>query len=332
MPAARTPPPPPATLYAPAPQLEGKPPWKIEYLMVDPEIAGDWLTNSGHDDDFRNRPLNHADVGRTAQVMQRGGFVHYLPNGPICFDEKGILLNGKTRLSAVVESGATIGFIVFRGVPRWMFPYMDTGRLKTVKDVLYASHKMDKAGVIAAMKKVIRYEEFLADIRPASGWRHWQKIRDQAADLERIYTQREGLVDYYGSALAIRRGCKLTPTALMLFNFYQWHAWPQGRNELLEFLEALREGSNLKRGSAALSLRNFGRDEYCPTEGRMEIHLILLFRHFGAFAKDESIPRASWAYGQDMLPPFHPDGPAAAKKALRAALTPLHQVTQHRPT
>ncbi len=322
MPADRTSP--PATLYAPAPQIAGTPQWTIEYTMVDPETASKWLTDSSEDENFRNRPLNQADLRRTAQVMKRGGFVHYLPNGPVCFDETGILLNGKTRLTAVVESGVTVGFIVFHGVPRWMFPYMDTGRIKTAKDVLHASYKMDKAGIIAAMKKVIRYEEFLAGIRDETGWRHWQKVRDQLADLERIYDLREDLADYYGTALAVRRGCKLAPTALMLFNFYQWHAWPQGRDTLEAFLDGLREGSNLRRGSAALSLRNFGRDEYSPAEGRAEIHLMLLFRHFGAFAKNESLPRVIWAYGQPMLPPYHPDGPAAAKKALRAALTPLN--------
>jgi hypothetical protein len=313
----------PTTLYAPAMQVDGTPDWTIEYVMVDPGTAHKWLAESGEDEEFRNRPLNKADLGRTVQVMLRDGFVHYLPNGPICFDEDGILLNGKTRLTAVAESGKPAGFIVFHGVPRWMFPYMDTGRLKTARDMLYANDTIDKTAVIAAMKKVVQYEEVLAGIRPEIGWRYWAKERHQLADLERVYGLREELADYYGTAMAVRKGCKLLPTALMLFQFYQWHGWPKGRDKLGEYLEALREGSNLKRGSAALSLRNFGRDEYCPTEAKAEIQLILLFRHFRAFAEDETLPRVTWAFGHPMPAPYHPDGPVAAKKALRAALPPL---------
>lgn len=322
------------SLYTPAPQLPGLPTWQVDNVWVDPATAEKWLTESGQDDEFRNRRLNRADVDRTAHIMRRGGFVNFLPNGPICFDETGVLLNGQTRLTAIVESGHTAGFIIFRGVPRWMFPYMDTGRLKTPRDVLYANYKVDKAAVIAAMKKVIRYEEVLAGIRPPIGWRYWSKEHDQPADLEHVYQLRESMADYYGNALAVRgggrgkrAGCKLVPTALMLFQFYQWHAWPKGRDLLDQFLESLRDGSNLSSGSPALSLRNFGRDEYCPAEARVEIQLILLFRHFAAYARNERLPRVVWAYGQPMPAPFHPSGDAAAKKALAAALPPLNTPT-----
>ncbi len=316
------------TLYVPVQQVGDVPPYTHEYLWIDPETAQQWLDENAQDDEFRNRPTNRADIGRMALIMKGKRFVHFLPVGPLCFDDKDILLNGKTRLNAVVESGETAVFVVYRNVPRWMFDYMDTNRVKTHKDVLYASYRMDKPSIIAAMKRVFLYEEVLFANRPATGWRSWSKERFQSADLNKVAGLRSEVTDHYGNAMAVRRGCGLQVTSLMLFHFYQWHAWPEGRERLEEFLDGLREGISLGKGSPALILRNWGRDDYCPSEGRIEMQLILLMQHFAAFVQGERMTKVVWAYGHEMPAPYHPDGPEAAKNALRAVLTPLNTTAE----
>ncbi len=312
-----------STLHVPVPQLDEIPDWGPEYVKVTPEIAKQWLDESGQDETFRNRKLNLAEKRKFVFIMRTNRFAHWVPDGPICFDEKGILLNGKTRLNAVAESGVTCGFMVFRGVPNWMFDFMGLGKPKNNAQILDARYKMSKPAVTAAMKLVLRYEEFLLGKRPAIGWRHWKGVHDQPSDIDLVYDRREDLVDYYDRAMAVRRGCKLLAVPLMLFQYYQWYAWPEGQGKLDQFLDSLTHGSDLAKGSAALSLYNFERDNYLPYDGKQQMHLILLFRHFGAHAKGEKLPVAKVGYGNEMLPPYHPKGPAAAKENLWKALTPL---------
>jgi hypothetical protein len=315
-------------LYVPVQQLDTIPDWGPEYVKVTPEIARKWLAESGEDENFRNRKLSVPEMRRFAYLMRTKRFVHWLPDGPICFDEFGILINGKTRLTAIDESGVTCGFMVFRGVPRWMFPFMGIGKSKNVGQVFYAELKESSSAFTSVMKTVLRYEEFLSGKRGRYGWKNWKGKWDQPSDLTLVYERRKELAGYYGNAMLIRNGrnragCKLLAVSLMIFQMYQWYAWPEGRPKLEEFLDSLTDGSGFKKGSANLSLYNFGRHDYCEPAGRQYAHLILLFRHFGAYATGKNITTATIAFGHEMLPPFHPDGPEAAKENLRKALIPL---------
>jgi hypothetical protein len=329
----------PTTLLAPALQVAGlngktTPKWKIEYTWLEPGDCAAWLETASEDDAFRNRPINRLDLALMVHTMKTDGFVHYLPDGPFIFDEHGILTNGKLRLTAAVEANVPIGVIVFRGPPRWMYEYLGTGRPKTFKDLRFARSQMDKRDVLVAMKMVFQYEEAILGIRPRIGWKDWSRERIQPADLAHVGNLRAELEDYYGNALAVRRGCKLVATALMMFQFYQWHAWPAGRERLLEFLDSLLTGAvdkqtyGLPKNSPAISLRNFGRDEYCPPQGKAVIHLILLFRHFAAFAQREPLAKATYAYGHEILPPYHPDGDDAAIRTVFKHIPPLNRERQ----
>lgn len=325
----------PDTLLVPALQVvdvaaRETPKWKIEYTWLDPSDSAQWLETASEDETFRNRPLKARAKNLMVHTMQTGGFVHFLPDGPFCFDEHGILINGKLRLTAAVEADVTIGVIVFRGVPRRLFPYLGTGEVKTYAHVRHAEARPSKRDILAVHKLVLQYEEVVFGIRPSTGWQNWSTEAVQPADLDHVGKIRAEIDDYYGNALAVRRGCKLVTTALMMFEFYQWHAWPQGRNTLREFLDSLDSGAVDKeayptpRHSPAVSLRNFGRDEYCPTTGKPWIQLILLFHHFAAFVNNKPIRQVKWAFGMEIPPPYHPDGDDAARKNLRK-LPPIGQ-------
>ncbi len=318
----------PTTLIVPALQVvdvtnRGVPDWPIQYTWLEPDDAAEWLEKAGEDETFRNRPLKARAKNLMSHTMENDGFVHFLPDGPFIFDEHGILTNGKLRLACAVETQTTIGVIVFRNVPRRLFPYLGTGVPKTYADVRHSQAKMSKRDILAVHRLVLQYEEVVFGIRKSTGWQHWGSETIQPADLEHVGNIRAEIDDYYGNALAVRRGCRLVATALMMFEFYQWHAWPQGRDLMREFLDSLESGAVDKavypvpRNSPAVSLRNFGRDEYCPTQGKALIQLTLLFDHFAAFVNNEPIPRAKWAFGMKLPVPYHPDGDDAARKQLR---------------
>ncbi len=326
----------PDTLLVPALQIpgtkgRGTPDWTIEYTWLEPADSAKWLAEAGEDEAFRNRPVNRLDLNLMVHTMQRDGFVHFLPDGPFVFDEHGVLTNGKLRLTAAIEANKTIGVIVFRGPPRWMYEYLGTGRPKTLKDLRYAKSQLDKRDVLVVMRRVFQYEEAILNMRPRVGWKDWGKERLQPADQAHVGEVRRELEDYYGNALTVRRGCKLVATSLMMFQFYQWHTWPKGRDILQEFLDSLTSGAvdksiyGIPKNSPAISLRNFGRDEYCPTQGKTEIQLIMLFRHFSAFAQNKPLAKATYAYGNEIQPPYHPDGEEAALHTLFTNIPPLNQ-------
>ncbi len=332
---SRSPTNPPTTLLVPGLQIvdvdaRETPDWPIEYTWLEPHESAEWLEKAAEDETFRNRPVLSRDLNLMKQTMETGGFIHFLPDGPFIFDEFGILTNGKLRMTAAVQTGTLIGVIVFRGVPRRLFAYLGTGRTKTYKDIRFASAKMNSRDVLAVHKLCLKYEEIVHGVKPPTGWQDWNTAIFQPADLEHVGNLRADIEGYYANALAVRRGCKLTTTALMMFEFYQWHAWPGGRNQLDEFLESLAGGGVDRavypstRNSPAISLRNFGRDEYCPTRGKAQIQLMLLINHFAAFVAENALSRVTWAYGLPLPLPYHPDGDAAARRNL-SKLPPLNQ-------
>lgn len=81
------------------------------YEIVTPERAEEWLGTS-----IGNRPINARKVALFAQYMNDGAWNRDAQ--PIYFDEAGHLLDGHTRLNAVIKSGATIEVEVKRNFPR----------------------------------------------------------------------------------------------------------------------------------------------------------------------------------------------------------------------
>src|SRR3954470_22095591 len=81
-------------LYAPVPQIDGKPPFTVSYPMISPEQADDMIRKSGMDEEMRQRSIRTSDVRRWKNLMATKRFVNFLPNGVICFDDKGVQLNG----------------------------------------------------------------------------------------------------------------------------------------------------------------------------------------------------------------------------------------------
>lgn len=334
------------SILTPVPQVSNPPPFGVEFLMVTPEEAAVWWETMMADEEFRNRPLNTTDARHYKDLIDSDRFVHFLPNGIICRDPLGIFINGKTRMAGLKEAKKPAGFVIFTNVPRWMWMYMDILKPKTARQVLFGNHKMDKPQAITALRFVIKYEEFLNGIRDAEGWRHWSTGRDEFADLDHIHDLRREMMDDYGNAMAIRKGgCHLLAAPLMLFRYYQYYAWPDGRGILHDFCEALRLGTDPRRWMSAQSLRNWSTQGYFPTQGKKEAHLILLFQHFESYAKkaweleqrskrrldldgvDKNFPQireAVVAYGSPMRKPFHPDGELVALANLQRSIPPLN--------
>ncbi len=113
----------------PGPRPVAPPEPTIQYVEVGPELATEWLGyNTG------NRSIRAARVNQYARDMAEGRWT--VGADLVCFDPDGHLLNGQHRLTAIVQSGATVTLIVQWNTPRTAMPNMDNGAGRSAADLL----------------------------------------------------------------------------------------------------------------------------------------------------------------------------------------------------
>lgn len=316
--------------YRPVQQLDGEPGFKMEKKWFTPEEADEWTVKAQSDPTFRQRQISLAQVRRWKNLYRTKRFVHFLPNQPICLDPDGIQLNGMHRLTALAGcddvEDLQAGFVIIRNVPRWMFPFFDTNRVRTLKDNFYIAGTESRPQSGSIMKLAMRYEEFLTgNIRP-TGWRHWALVKDEHADVLEFRQRRGEVEDWYGLAEKVNRMSKLLVPSVAVFAFYQSLAWPEGDPQVMEFIEALEEGKAVSPQHPAIVLRRWSMDAYFNREqvfAKRETNLMLLFKQFAHAQTGHRQSNMVWAYGQPMTMPYHPKGHDTAVKNVRAALDEL---------
>lgn len=318
---------PPGLLYRPVRQVEvdedGRPPFDITYEWISPEQARQYLKEAAEAENFKQRPLTSAEVKRWVGLVDTKRFVHFLPNGIVCFDEEGILINGQHRFNGIAEGDKPAAFVIFRNVPRWMFAYFDTNKTRTTKHVLYINNKTIKPQLDSALKLALRYEEFVQGVRPSTAWRHWNAVRDEHQDVDDFYDRRLEIMEWYKTAQRVYGRCKVLIPSVMTFGFYQSLAWPEGLDEMEAFLDELGLGKHLNVQRPSHHLRKFTLEAFrdkTPIIAKREVHLALLMRTFAQEMKQTRTSVLHWAYGQPMTMPYHPKGHEVAIKNVRTAL------------
>lgn len=79
-----------------------------------------------------NRPMSRSALATVVRALNNG---HWrLTHQGIAFDADGILLDGQTRLTAIVQTGVTVPMMVTRGLDRDAFTVLDRGKGRTGGD------------------------------------------------------------------------------------------------------------------------------------------------------------------------------------------------------
>lgn len=313
-------------LYQPVPQIKinpKQPPFDVSYEFINTEQAEALLSKAALASGFRQRKISPAEVKRYSNLIKTNRFVHFLPDGVLLIDPEGVPFNGQHRLMGVVDAEMPAGFVVFRNVPRWMFAYLDTGRRRSLKDVLHINGRPSKPQTDSMMKLALRYEEFLQGVRPSAGWRHWNAVKDEHQDIDNFFARRTELQDGYTIAQRVYGHSKILIPATATFLFYQTLAWPDGNDEVEDFLSAFISEDRLHNQHPVTHLRNFGLsvfEQKTPMFAKRELHLLLLMRMFALTVKKSRVATMPWAYGHPMAMPYHPKGHEVAVKNVRSAL------------
>ncbi len=99
-------------------------------VTVTPEMASEWLKMSK-----KNRTTYKLkSIDQISRAMSSGLWI--LTHQGIAFDWDGCLIDGGKRLTAVVRSGASVDFYVFKNVPRENAHAIDRGETRSLSDVL----------------------------------------------------------------------------------------------------------------------------------------------------------------------------------------------------
>jgi len=107
----------------------------FELKLITPDLAAEWLKLNTKNSDAENRKYSYA------RQMAEG--IWGFSGQPIIFSDTNILLDGGGRLTGVVASNTPIISTIIYGVPEDAFKCMDCNKVRSAKDVLYASRILE---------------------------------------------------------------------------------------------------------------------------------------------------------------------------------------------
>lgn len=196
----------------------------------------------------------------------------------VIFSPDGDLLDGQHRLRAVVEAGVTVEMFVVRGVPKERFETMDTGRARTVGDVLGAQSYTNANNLAAIARLAWNY------VAGAS-----INYGPSKSALVAFVHANPFLQDITNKVVGARAPLPASPLGSILF---LGNAGSQSLlSEAEAFLEGIRTGENLKHGDARLTLREWFYAERARDRGTVgaDSAFAAIARSWNAFARGDDL-------------------------------------------
>lgn len=296
---------------------------KMAPEYIGPEQARAWLDAIEAAEDFDQRPLKWPIVESYAEQMRLGEWQQFMPDGIICLDPQGLLLNGQKRMHAVEQSGKTLGFWVARDVPRELFAYFDMAQQRSASDTFAIGKLASGPEMQSAIRLAIKFEEMLRGDIERVNWPSWNKAKTTNPDAYRFYMRRTGLGELRDYSRGVYMRSKVVAAAVIVFAYYADKAWPDrpdvetNKDPLYVYLNGIRDGEHLGRFDPAKLVRDWAIDKP-RIPAKRESHLFVLNRYWNRYGdlavkgKKGTSDQVSYNPKWPMPLPFHPDGEAAA--------------------
>ena len=232
----------------------------IEVKTITPAIAFKYLSLNK-----TNRGLKRFWVSELKQRMESGQWEF---NGEaIKFNEKGDLIDGQHRLTALISADFTTKMLVIRGLSTSVFPTLDGGKRRNAADTLHVSGEHHVTALSSLLRKISQYVD-TGEIRS----RNVRMTNQDALDLLVKYPEaRESAA--FGHNFNSK--FKFMTPAVASFCHYILNKVSKDDAEL--FFNDIGEGVNLKKGSPALVLRDKLIFNYASANGRIPNHLWIQF-------------------------------------------------------
>ena len=211
----------------------------MKVVEITPDMAAAWLRRNP-----RNRSISPKRVDKYAESIINGHWK--MAYDPIRFDEKGVLLDGQHRLSAIVLSGQSIRALVITGIDSDVFDVLDSGAFRSGADVLTID------GLPRRVARAVSAAAGLVDSYEQTGKLVTRQIKKEL--LREFVSQRPGIISAaeYLQVLPSRN----TPLADGCGTFLRYKTAPLDKELSDYFFQALYTGANLPHGDMILHLRD----------------------------------------------------------------------------
>lgn len=169
-------------------------------VEVTPEMAVQFLANNPN-----NRPINRSMVTFILRQMEDGQWSEHV--SPIVFNERGELLDGQTRLSALVRYGKPLLMELKRNVPDSVMPLIDTGRKRQSANWLQMLGFENATTIAGAAKVVLAYDDMRLED-------YYKRMSPSNLDIAEVVKRDPHIVEYSRIAKSGRTGHLISPSLL----------------------------------------------------------------------------------------------------------------------
>lgn len=211
---------------------------RVEIVPFTPALAQAWLDKGRH-----NRAVVPNAVRFYSRVMSAGG---WRVNGePIIVNEHDKVINGQHRLLAVIDSNCTVPMLVVYGIADDAFDTIDTGRIRSGRDILSIHGVDDSMAMSAAATLLWKYERANGVMTAAVA--HETPTNSELVDVLNRHPLLQASLPF---AIGIKKLCGRGRAAFCHYIFACRDKVAADR-----FFDDLAKGENLRDGQAVYLLR-----------------------------------------------------------------------------
>jgi len=222
------------------------------------------------------RKIRPGLVSSYTASMKAGHWV--LSPDPICFDDKGRLINAQHRLSAVIESGTTQEFMVCRGLAErcangvYTIDVIDRQTVRTIGEQLTLRHGYNNGNAVAAAARAVG---IMINSGSTSPFNNKIDVPRTLAILDiygaDVLAVLDGLL--HGELKIWRKGAIYAPLIV---------ARHVARPQIDEFMQLIASGENLRPGTPAHSLLRWRCNQGMKASPRILLNAVALAaaRHY----------------------------------------------------
>ena len=272
-----------------------------EIMLVTPALAQQWLDESK----FDNRRLDDRMVDRIAQDIKKGTWK--LDGNAIRFDKKNDILDGQHRLYAIIRAQKAVQSIVIRGLDTDAKDTIDTGKSRTLSDLLHFHGHINNSVLGGACRLAIGYEEHNEDLM---AWA--QSTGKLRAVPSKVIAKADGdkaIVDAVQSTISYSYVRQLLGGGTLAFCYYLLRKAAYNDAYVADtFFQALEKGDNLKADDPILILRNTLsiRDmKAYAVKGSTKMQTVrvaLVIKAWNAWRTGKKFQILRWAQGSEAYP------------------------------
>ena len=252
---------------------------KIVQETITPEKAEEYLGTMRSNRNVKPKWL--------AELERRINNGEWDPNNPqpISFAGEKTLIDGQHRLLAVVGTRKSIKCWVAREVPQSAISNIDTGKARSMADLLRMKGEVNVAMVSGTLRQLLKYRQSGELGQKGLEPSHFEMLEL----LEKEPVVRD-VINAVGELRHIRLGVGPSMWGALWILFGE-----QDENDADEFIELMKTGEGLQNGSPILALRKALLNMQYPRPPRHNAALVI--KAWNAWRAGEEIQTISWKAG-----------------------------------